>query len=522
LRTVSDILARRAQDRSDQVALIGSLRRYTYREMSETVEAGAAALYAVGVRQGDRVACTAPNQTDIMIAFLAVQRLGAVWVGISKFLAGPETLFQLQNSGASFFLGDNAALAKLQSLGEEASLIRRTIDMEAGENEWVRLIEAHRGKPAPQVDIDPLAPAGIAYTSGTTGHPKGAVICQHSMVTMSAHSASRAVQGGTERRAATSPLTILNMIISGGLPSFVGGGSFVCMDRQDAVGVAEWIERERVEAMACAPPTIRDFITRDEISPSMLASMVTLSCGGGACPQDLRDGYLRKFGKPIHASYGLTEAPTGLTGNFASECPPDSCGTPFSHVEMAIRAPDGQVLPAGERGEICVRPARTGPWEGVYTPMLGYWDRPEATADTLDGPWLRTGDIGYLDDNGFAYVVDRAKLVILRGGQNIYPAEIERVLKQHPGVKDAAVLGMPSARFDESVLAVIEMESGDTDEARLKAELTAACTQSLAKYKWPEAWIFRPELPRNAMMKINRPLLKTQCEEMLEPEGSHP
>src|ERR1700722_3513086 len=211
-RDIPDLLVRMAAERADQEALVCRLHRYTYREMQTAVDAGAAALHAWGVREGDRVAAPAPNQCDILIAFLAVQRLGAIWVGLSKQLARPELLFQLRDAGVSFFLGDCAALDKIRAMGEDASFIRLTVDMEPGRNEWLRLIEAHRRTRAPRVVIDPLAPAVIAYTSGTTGHPKGAVHCQHGLLAMAAHAAYRSpISGAKLRRGATLPLTILNL-----------------------------------------------------------------------------------------------------------------------------------------------------------------------------------------------------------------------------------------------------------------------------------------------------------------------
>jgi long-chain acyl-CoA synthetase len=501
-----------AAERPDQDALVCRLHRYTYREMQAAVEAGAAALHALGVREGDRVAATAPNQCDIMIAFLAVQRLGAIWVGASKQLASPELLFQLRNAGVSFFFGDSDALEKILAMGEEASFIRRMVDMEPGQNEWLRLIESHRDDPAPRVVIDPVAPAAIAYTSGTTGYPKGAVHCQHGLLAMAAHAAYRSPASGAKlRRGATLPLTILNLFVIAGLAAFAGGGTLVIMDRLDAVGVSEWIEGEGVESLTCSPPTVSDFISREDIRPESLASIQTLSCGGGPSPHNLRDGFLRKFGRPLYVTWGLTEAPTAVTGGFTSDCPSGSSGRTYDHLEVVVRGPDGAILPPGERGELCVRPIQTGRWAYVYTPMLGYWGHPEETRSALNGSELRTGDIGYLDPDGWLFVVDRVKSVIVRGGQNIYPAEVERVLKTHPDVTDAAVLAAPSERFGECALAAIEVAPGFTDVERLQSELSVICARELSKYKRPETWLFLTEFPRNPMMKINRALLRDHC-----------
>jgi long-chain acyl-CoA synthetase len=510
--TIPELIDRAADERPDQEALVGRLNRHSYREVQALMEAGAAALYGLGVRPGDRVACAAPNQVDIMIAYLAVQRLGAVWVGISRQLAGPELAFQLQDAGARLFLGDAATLDKLACAGEATAAIERTVDMEPGDNEWCRLIAAHRGQRAPGVEIDPLAPAGIAYTSGTTGHPKGAVHSQHGILVMAVHAARRSLtKGPAFRKGATLPMTILNVIAKDALAALAGGGTFVIVDRLDAPGVAEWIERERLESIVCSPPTIGDFIRRDEITPAALETMKALTCGGGACPPQLRDGYMAKFGKPLYVSWGLTEAPTAVAGGFTDQCPAAASGRVFDHLEVVVRTPNGAQAAPGQEGELCVRAASAGKWADVYVPMLGYWNRPQQTAETLQGGELHTGDIGYLDAAGWLYIVDRAKSVIIRGGQNIYPAEIERVLKTHPEVLDAALLAVPSARFGESALAAIEVASEAIDRDRLQAELQAICLRELARFKCPETWLFLTDFARNAMMKINRGALRDRC-----------
>jgi long-chain acyl-CoA synthetase len=513
LRDIPQLIAQAAAERPAQEAMVGLGRRYSYAALLIATEAGAAALYDLGVRPGDRVAASAPNQAGVMLAFLAVQRLGAVWVGVSRQLAAPEAEFQLRDCGASVFMGDAAALERLRETTGAGAFIRRVIGMAPGDDEWLGLIEANRGRRAPDIQIDPLAPAAIAYTSGTTGRPKGATHSQHGLLVVAAHAAHRSqAKGPAFRRAATLPLTILNIVAKEGLAAFAAGGTFVIMDRLDAAGVADWIVRERVESVVCSPPTVADFVARDDIAPSAMASIQALTCGGGACPPALREGFAAKFGKPLYVSWGLTEAPTSVSGGFADQCPPDSAGRVFDHLEVVVRGPGGEALPPGARGELCVRAASTGDWAGVYAPMLGYWRLPEETAAALPDGELRTGDIGCVDEKGFVHILDRAKSVIIRGGQNIYPAEIERLLRGHPGVLDAAVLAMPDARFGEVPLAALEV--GEAHET-LQHELEALCARDLARFKRPEAWVILPRFPRNAMDKVNRSELRDLCLERL-------
>jgi long-chain acyl-CoA synthetase len=515
LRDIPQLITRAAVERPAQEAMVGLGRRYSYAAMLIAVEAGAAALHDLGVRPGDRVAASAPNQADIMLAFLAVQRLGAVWVGVSRQIAAPEVEFQLRDCGASVLLGDAAALEKLRGMTDGGAFVGRTIGMAPGDDEWGRLIEASRGRRAPELVIDPLAPAAIAYTSGTTGRPKGAVHSQHGLLVVAAHAAHRSVAKGPDfRRAATLPLTILNIMAKEGLASVAAGGTFVVMDRLDAAGVADWIVRERVESIVCSPPTVADFVARDDIAPAAMASIQALTCGGGACPPALRDAFAAKFGKPLYVSWGLTEAPASVSGGFADECPPDSAGRIFDHLDVVVRDGGGAALPPGARGELCVRAASTGDWAGVYAPMSGYWEQPEETAAILANGELRTGDIGCVDEDRFVYILDRAKSVIIRGGQNIYPAEVERLLRGHPDVLDAAVLAMPDDRFGEVPVAALEIGSAAARET-LQDELEALCARELARFKRPAAWVVLPRFPRNAMDKVNRGELRSLCLERL-------
>lgn len=510
-QTIPELLARMSAQRPNQEAVVGALGRYTYAELRVAAEAGAAALHRMGVVAGDRIAASAPNQTDLIIAFLAVQSLGAVWVGLSRQLAPPELAFQLRDCGASLLMADAATHAKLRQLEAPDLIGLRTIDLEPGANEWRRLVDARLEEPAPQIEIDPFAPAAIAYTSGTTGRPKGAVHSQHGLMVVAVQAALRSrAQGPAFRRAATLPLTILNIVAKEGLASFAAGGTFVIADRLDAVGVAEWIARERVESIVCSPPTVLDLIRRDEISPSALNSIEALTCGGGHCPEVLRQGFQAKFGKPLYVSWGLTEAPTSVSGGFADACPSTASGRVFDHLEVVVRGPDGAAVAPGERGELFVRAAAIGPWAGVYAPMLGYWGRPDETQAALPNGELRTGDVGVIDEDGWLYIVDRLKSVIVRGGQNIYPAEIEGVLKAHPDVLDAVVLAVPDERFGEIALAALEL-APTACTAEVKAELEATCSRELAKYKCPERWVVLRQFPRNAMMKVNRGELRDRC-----------
>ncbi len=522
LQDVASALDRSVAATPDAEALVSRFARYGYRQLDEAINAGAAALASLGVRAGDRIAASAGNHCEIVIAFFAVQRLGAIWVGISRALATPEKLFQLRDAGVRLLLADTAAASQIEAHRAELPSLEHVIDMEPGEapNGWLRLIAEHAGAPRPAATIDPHAPAGIAYTSGTTGRPKGAVHSQHNMAVV----AAATLQGlrGPQwhpgvRQGVTHALTTLNMMILDPVTALAGGGACICMDRADAVGIAEWTARERVEHFVAAPATMFDLLTRPEIDPAALASLKFATSGGANVPDEIRRLYAERFGMPLVAGYGLTEAPTAVAENPIDQpFLPGSCGRAYPHLRIVALDAEDRELPNGEPGEIGIRASDSGDWAGVYTPMLGYWGRPDESDATLRNGWLHTGDIGTVDADGNIFIKDRLKELIIRGSANIYPAEIERVLMADPRVRGAAVVGKPDPRLGEIVAAFIEMAEGTDGGDALREELRSACAAELARYKIPELWIFVPEMPRNAMNKILKNELRDRLSQMTE------
>jgi len=508
LQDVASALDRSVAATPGAEALVSRYGRFNYRDLDRAIDAGAAALAALGLQSGDRIAASAGNHVDIVIAFFAAQRLGAIWVGISRALAAPEKVYQLQDAGVRLLLTDAAAAEQIAAHRSELPALEHVIDMEPGEtpNEWLRLVAQHDGATRPAVAIDPHAPAGIAYTSGTTGRPKGAVHSQHNMAVVAAATLSglRGPQWHPGiRQGVTHALTTLNMMILDPVTALAGGGTCICMDRADAIGIAEWTAREKVEHFVAAPATMFDLLTKPEIDPASLASLRFATSGGANVPDEIRKLYAERFGMPLIAGYGLTEAPTAVAENPIDQpFLPGACGRAYAHLKIVALDREDRELPSGEAGEIAIRAAESGDWAGVYTPMLGYWGRPEASAETLRNGWLHTGDIGTVDAEGNIFIKDRLKELIIRGSANIYPAEIERVLMAHPRVRGAAVVGKPDQRLGETVAAFVETSDGATSDDALQEELRAACAQELARYKVPEHWFFLAEMPRNAMNKI--------------------
>jgi acyl-CoA synthetase (AMP-forming)/AMP-acid ligase II len=290
------------------------------------------------------------------------------------------------------------------------------------------------------------------------------------------------------------PFTVLNMAVLTTLLVAQAGGCSVVMDRMDAEGVGEWIRAERITTWNGPPALLHSLVTMDSVAPADLASLEEVWTGGADCPEAIRVAFEAKFGLPVLATYGLSEAPTVVAiDDREGRHVAGASGRPLPHLAVRISADDGTTAAVGDTGEICV-----GPADDRYRLMLGYWERPEATAETLTGGELHTGDLGFVDDGGYLHVRDRKSLLIIRGGANVYPAEVERVLLEAPGVVACAVLGVPDERLGERVVAVVE---GATVEEEVLRE---HCLVHLAQYKVPEHFVVVASLPRNAMGKIVR------------------
>ena len=477
-------------------ALVTRGGRWSYRQLDDACARAAAVLATCGVGPGDRVAAILPNEADIVLAFHGAMRLGAVWVGINQALAAPEKAFLLSDSGAQLLLGD---VDTIESLGSHrAGLDELAIVM--NEAEWRTAVD---GAP-PLRDLDPpdpAAPAGLAYTSGTTGRPKGAIHTQHNLLVPGAVLAHSRGYGADLRKGDCFPLTILNMMVLTTLLAAQAGGTTVVMDQMYAEGVADWIEREQVTVWNGPPPILHNLVHRD-VNPSALATLQEVWSGGAGLPEMLRTSFGDKFGLSIVGTYGLSEAPTIVSidptdGTYVA----GASGHVLAHLDIRILDDDGAPVPSGEVGEICLTPRTDGPYAGQYRPPLGYWDRPEATEDLLAGKVVHTGDVGLLDEEGWLHIRDRKNLVINRGGANVYPAEVERVLDAIDGIAASAVTGLADERLGQRVAAVVEVEP---DVEIVIEEIQKRCSSALAKYKVPEQITCTGALPRNAMGKIDR------------------
>ena len=491
---------------SDHLALIGLSDSYTYHELSAAVDAAAAALVEAGMQPGDRLAVCAPHDSEIVIAYLAAQRLGVVWVGINRNLAPGEKLHMIRDSGATLILATPEIAETLHSLPPQVTVLR----LGSRGQQWHQLVSARHGDAPDWPVVDPFALAAIAYTSGTTGQPKGACHTQHSMMTFPAvgiHGLADSFWEPSQRRSATIAVTILNGMIFGPLAAFVGGGTYVCIERPDSGCVAETIERHKIQCIASVPTTIYDFIHKPELQSIDLSSLKAVAVGGAPVPDQLKEEFEERFGFGVVEDYGMAESPCAVARTVERQPVSGSVGHAYPHVEIAVLEGD-RVLPTGAVGEICVRSRSTGPWAGVYTAMHGYWNRPDETANAIRDGWLHTGDLGGLDEVGNLRIVGRSKDVIIRGGANVYPIELQDLIRTDPRIEDVAVIGVPDDRLGEIPVAYVTLSEEVPDLPALRIDLEELCMAHLARFKVPTRWYVVQAMPRNAMLKVDKAALR--------------
>lgn len=495
-RQVGDALEAGLASDPDKEAVVGSDQRLSYRELDSAIDSAASTLYNLGVRVNDPVAVSLPNGAEIVVVFYAVARLGAVFVGINRGLAPPEKAYILSNSKAGTLIAD-AKVAESLDGPPQVRVVECSDDRPGAWRESGSLDQG--GYPRPLCDLG--HPVGLAYTSGTTGRPKGVIHTHRNVLWPGAALIADRGYGPDLRRGDCAALTILNLQITSTLLAAQARGTQIVMDRVDPVGIASWIRDERINSWFGVPTMLHGLAASEEVQVEDLRSLTDVWTGGSDLSPSVRRVFETRFDLPVHATYGMTEVPTVVTiASRHQPAVPGSSGRSLPHLATRIRDEHGRVLPIGQTGEITIEAQVDGPWGGLYRPMLGYLDAPEATDETLRGGVLYTGDIGRIDQDGELFVLDRRRALILRGGANVYPAEVERVLLEVEGVVGAAVVGIPDDRLGQRVAAAVELAP---EAAVTTSVLEAHCRLNLAKYKVPESWRVTA-LPRNAMGKVVR------------------
>jgi long-chain acyl-CoA synthetase len=520
----------------EKIFLVYEDERVSFEAFHRAVAAFALELRAQGVGKGDRVAVIMRNLPEWVVAFYAAASLGAIVTPLNAWWTGPELEYGLTDSGTKVAVMDAERYERMKEhftncpdlvrvyvsrLGDDEVAHPYITPLEkvlGGANDWANLPD----QALPAADIGPEDDATIFYTSGTTGKPKGALATQRgvntNIMTAAAASARNFLRKGeappapdpnAPQRSAlisvpffhvTGCFAVLN-------PTLFAGGKLVMMHKWDVIRAFELIEREKIMLAGGVPTIAWQLIEHPARKDFDLSSLESVSYGGAPSAPELVRRLREAFPKSQPGQgWGMTETCATVTSNGGEDYinRPDSCGPAAAVAEIQIRdAADGKtILPPGEVGEL---------WSFGPMNCKLYWNKPEATATTFVDGWVRTGDLARIDEDGFCFIIDRAKDMLIRGGENIYCVEVENVLYDHPAVMDAAVVGVPHRTLGEEPAAVVTLKPG---AEATEDELRAHVAERLAAFKVPVAIKFwRETLPRNPNGKILKNELKKLFEE---------
>ena len=519
-------LALAGRQNGDATFLIYEDERISYEGWFRAAATLAAHLQAQGVTKGDRVALAMRNLPEWPVAFFAITALGAICVPLNAWWTGPELRYGLSNSGAKVLICDAERLERsaphfAELPGLEQVLVARAGGAVPGAVRLEDIIGSSAGWAdlpdidLPAADIAPDDPATILYTSGTTGNPKGALGTHRNLTTnilSSGYAAARSVLRRGQALPEPTRKTMLTVIplfhatacSATMMGAIAGGHTLIFMYKWDPVQAFGIIEREKVNATGGVPTIAWQLLEHPDRANYDLSSLETIGYGGAPSAPELVRRIYEEFGALPGNGWGMTETTATVTTHSGEDylSRPTSCGPAVAAADLEIRGEDGvTVLPVGTIGELWAR----GPMI-----VAGYWQNPEASAATFVDGWVRTGDLAYLDDEGFCFIADRAKDMVIRGGENIYSSEVENALYDHPAVMDAAVVGIPHRTLGEEPAAVVHLSAGMTAS---EAELQSHVRERLAGFKVPVRILFHPEtLPRNANGKILKKDLKALFE----------
>lgn len=500
---------------ADRDYLVYEDERITYAEAHRRVASIANWLLDQGVKPGDRIAIAMRNYPEWMLIYWAGVSIGVAVVGMNAWWTAAEMAYGLKDSAPKVVFADAERLARIAEQPDmlgEARLVAVRAEPPAGAIPFAETLA--RGGELPMLPIDPDADACIFYTSGTTGFPKGAQLTHRGCVNnlMNMMFAGQVTALATARGTGvmpdpdapvpipvtlvTTPLFHVTANNCGAYATTAAGGKMVLMYRWDAGEALKLIEREKVSTVSGVPVMARELVTHPDFARHDTSSLLSVGGGGAQIQPDLVD----KIEKTVatarpNTGYGMTETCgiiTSISGDFFVD-KPASCGRAMPSFEAKVVDDEGAALPPGETGELWVRGASV---------IKGYINRPDATAESITDGWLHTGDVARIDEDGFIFLVDRKKDMVLRGGENVYCAEVEATLHHHAAVAECCAFGVPDARLGEEVGVAVVLRPGETVTA---AALREHCLTLAARHKAPRyIWILQESLPRNASGKFLR------------------
>jgi long-chain acyl-CoA synthetase len=489
-----------------KVAAILDDYKLRYAEINGAANKIANALVAMGVQPGDKVAIMLPNTPHFPICYYGILKAGATVVPLNVLFKQNEVQYHLEDSDAVALIAFEGFIGEAAEGFRKAQTCRNLVVVQApgstnplpdGAQSFNQLL-ADNPATFEIVATNPDDTAVILYTSGTTGRPKGAELSHVNMFLNAMVSADKLLGITSEDiLLATLPLfhsfgqtCVMNV-------TMYLGATMTMLPRFDPVKAMEIIQRDKVTLFAGVPTMYFYLLNHPAAGDYDLGSLKRCVSGGSAMPVEVMHAFNKKHNVQIMEGYGLSEtSPVASFNHLDRPAKPGSVGTPIWGVQMGIFDPEGKPLPVGELGEIAIR---------GHNVMKGYYKRPEATAEVIRNGWFRSGDLGKMDEDGFFFILDRVKDMIIRGGFNVYPREIEEYLYAHPAVAEAAVIGIPDPALGEEIKAVVACKPGQSVSEQ---ELMEYLKERLAAYKYPRSIEFRDSLPKTATGKILKRELK--------------
>ncbi|MFN2462766.1 MAG: long-chain fatty acid--CoA ligase [Candidatus Dormibacteria bacterium] len=505
---LATILEESTRRNPDKVAIILDDFKMTYQQLDEAANQVANGLRGIGVKAGDRVGMMLPNVPQFPIIYFGILKAGCIAVPMNVLLKAPEVEYYLSDSEASAFFYWDMFQAEALEGAKRVSSVKNTmhVTMMGGENpegttEFYKFLDG-QAKTFDSVATGADDICLLIYTSGTTGKPKGAALTNFNLFEC-CHIGTH-VFNFEEHDVI---LATLPMFHSFGLSNVVngaihGGITMTLLPRFDADKALQMMARDKITLFLGVPTMYFAMLNHPELSTYDVSSLRLCVSGGASIPGEVINSWEKATGAKILEGYGLSEtSPTATFNQLDVGQKVGSIGTPIWGVQVKIFDEEGKPVAQGERGEICIK---------GHNIMKEYWRNPEATAESIKDGWFHSGDIGYEDEEGFFFIVDRKKEMIIRGGFNVYPREIEEVIYQYPKVAEAAVVGQPDEKFGEEVHAVVSPKPGETIDP---AELQAFVKERVAAYKYPRTIQVWPELPKGATGKIMKLEIKKKMDE---------
>jgi len=501
---IGEWTTRWAQRYPDEPCLKYNDLELTKGQFNQRVNRAAHAFQEAGIKKGDRVAALMANSNVFLEILFALSKIGAIMVPLNFRLAAPELEFIIKDAEPDMLVYSPEFLAVVDVLRENIPFVKSYVcEMEGGAagdlefESWIK--DRSDDEPRLDVEVDLEDPHFIMYTSGTTGRPKGAVVRQGQTQWNAINAIHMYVQIPPAATLCCAPLFHIGALHASATPNLYQGNKVVLQRMFDPVGVLKLIEENRITTMFGIPVMFLFMSQMPEFESTDFSSVQFLIAGGSPCPKPLIEAY-RKKGVGFNQGYGMTETATGVTALRTEDSVRKlgSCGKPLFHSAIRIVDTAGNDVPQGEKGEVLIKSP---------TVIKEYWRRPEDTAKTIVDDWLYSGDVGYLDEEGFLYLVDRRKDMYISGGENVYPAEVEDVVMGMQQVADVGVIGIPDEKWGEVGLAVVVKapEAALTEDAVIDYS-----RDKLAGYKRPRKVAFVEELPRTLTGKI----LKKDLREM--------